>query len=420
MKLGYKQTEAGILPEDWNAKKLDSIARVVSGKRLPRGSSLVDDPTPFPYIRVTDMRPGTVSLSDIRYVPEDVYPSIRQYRIFRDDIFISVAGTLGIVGRVPDELDGANLTENADRITEISCSPDFLRYCLMSPLIQNAIDSIRTVGAQPKLALGRIRQFIIPLPPTKAEQRAIAAALSDVDALLDGLDRLIAKKRHLRWAAMQQLVSGLIRLTGYRGKWETKKIGEVTKWLSGGTPNRSVAEYWSGEIPWISAATLKASEIHESDQHVTPEAVAVGSKMAPVGATLLLVRGSALHNEIRAGLVVAPVCFNQDVKALVPSRIIVPKFLTYSLLARSTDLLRLVSTATNSAGVLDTGLVQSLEIPVPSVPEQHAIMAVLSDMDAEIAALEARRDKTRHLKQAMMQELLTGKTRLVKPDTANA
>ncbi len=189
-------------------------------------------------------------------------------------------------------------------------------------------------------------------------------------------------------------------------------IGQVTRWLSGGTPNRSVPIYWSGNIPWISASTLKGSEISESDQHLTYEAVALGSKMAPVGATLLLVRGSALYNEIRAGLVVAPVCFNQDVKALVPAPKLEPRFLTYSLLGREADLLKLVSTAGNSAGVLDTKLVQAFEILLPSLPEQRAIAEALSDVDGLLGALEALIAKKRAIKQAAMQQLLTGKTRL--------
>ena len=195
-------------------------------------------------------------------------------------------------------------------------------------------------------------------------------------------------------------------------KSERVPVGQVTQWLSGGTPNRSIAEYWTGEIPWISGSTLKGSEIHESDQHLTTQAVAVGSKMAPVGATLFLVRGSALHNEIRAGLVVAPVCFNQDVKALVPSPRIMPKFLTYSLLGRTQDLLKLVSTAGNSAGVLDTKLVQSFEIFLPPNPEQRAIAEALTDVDGLLGALEALIAKKRAIKQAAMQQLLTGKTRL--------
>ena len=138
----------------------------------------------------------------------------------------------------------------------------------------------------------------------------------------------------------------------------------------------------------------------------------MGSKMAPVGATLLLVRGSALHNEIRAGLVVAPVCFNQDVKALVPNPRIVPKFLTYSLLGRTQDLLRLVSTAGNSAGVLDTKLVKSLKIFLPPHCEQRVIAEVLSDVDGLLGAQESLISKKRAIKQATIQQLLTGKTRL--------
>jgi type I restriction enzyme S subunit len=134
--------------------------------------------------------------------------------------------------------------------------------------------------------------------------------------------------------------------------------------------------------------------------------------MAPVGSTLFLVRGSALYNEIRAGLVVKPVCFNQDVKALIPGPNVVPKFLTYSLLGRSEDLLKLVSTASNSTGVLDTKLVKAFGILLPPLPEQRAIAAALSDADGLIGALDALIAKKRAIKQAAMQQLLTGKKRL--------
>src|SRR5574337_139309 len=191
----------------------------------------------------------------------------------------------------------------------------------------------------------------------------------------------------------------------------TTTIGKITKWLSGGTPSRSIVAYWEGDIPWISAATMKRSEISESNQHVTSDAVARGSKMAPVNATLLLVRGSALYNEIRAGLVVSPVCFNQDVKALVPDSGVEPKFLTYSLLGREQDLLKLVSSAGNSAGVLDTKLVQSFEIYFPEPAEQRAIAVVLSDVDGLLGSLEKLIAKKRDIKQAAMEQLLTGKIR---------
>ena len=211
MKPGCKQTEVGIIPEEWDAKTIDQVGFVTSGKRLPLGCSLVEHPTPHPYVRVTDMRLGTVSLAEIKFVPESVFPAIKRYRIFCDDIFISVAGTLGIVGKVPKELDGANLTENADRITNITCSQDFLLHVLMSPLIQNTIDSIQTVGAQPKLALTRIRKFTIPAPPLP-EQVAIAAVLTDMDAELALLEQRLAKTRDLKQGMMQELLTGRTRL----------------------------------------------------------------------------------------------------------------------------------------------------------------------------------------------------------------
>ncbi|MBI5439172.1 MAG: restriction endonuclease subunit S [Nitrosomonadales bacterium] len=194
--------------------------------------------------------------------------------------------------------------------------------------------------------------------------------------------------------------------------WEASTIGKNSKWMSGGTPRRNNAKFWSGTIPWISGSTLKSAEISTSDQFLTTEAVSAGSKMAPVDSTLLLVRGSALHNEIRAGLVVLPVAFNQDVKALVPNITVEPKFLTYYILAQSGELLKLVSSAGNSAGVLDTELVQNFKFLKPPLPEQRAIAAVLSDVDALLASLDKLIAKKRDLKQGVMQQLLTGQRRL--------
>ena len=233
LKPGCKQTEVGVIPEDWEVGAIREFAAVKGGKRLPLGKSLVDKETSHPYLRVTNMRPGGVDLSDIKYVPEEVFPAIKNYRISSADIFISVAGTLGIVGKVPAELDGANLTENADKITDIQCDRDFLLYNLMSDRIQSTIESDKTVGAQPKLALGRIEHFTVALPPTLPEKRAIAAALSDVDAMLTKLDAFIAKKRAPKQAAMQRLLTGQTRLPGFSGEWEVKRLGDVGSFSKG-------------------------------------------------------------------------------------------------------------------------------------------------------------------------------------------
>jgi type I restriction enzyme S subunit len=157
---------------------------------------------------------------------------------------------------------------------------------------------------------------------------------------------------------------------------------------------------------------MKMSEVRVSDQHLTKEGVEAGSKMAPVDATLLLVRGSALHNEIRAALVKVPVAFNQDVKALVPHKDVLPKYLTHVILGNESALLKLVTSAGNTAGVLETRVVQSFEVFFPSFEEQVAITAQLDTVDALVASLEKLIAKKQAIKLGMMQELLTGKTRL--------
>jgi len=127
LKAGYKRTAIGVIPSDWEVKAVKEIADVKGGKRLPLGKSLSDRVTRHPYIRVADMFFGGIYLENIKYVPSDVFPFIKNYCISSKDIFISVTGaTLGTVGKVPQELDGANLTENADKLTNICCIRDFL------------------------------------------------------------------------------------------------------------------------------------------------------------------------------------------------------------------------------------------------------------------------------------------------------
>jgi len=193
---------------------------------------------------------------------------------------------------------------------------------------------------------------------------------------------------------------------------EIVTLGSVTSWLSGGTPNRSNEEYWSGSVPWISASTLKDLEIYDSPQRVTAAAVRAGSKMAPIGATLILVRGMALHRELRAGIVTRPVCFNQDVKALIPAPSVLPRFLLYAIYAQGRQILDLVSSAGSGTGVLDTSLLKRVRIWLPSPRRQAEVVAILDDVERHLATMDRLIAKKQAVKQGMMQQLLIGKTRL--------
>ena len=180
-----KDTEIGPMPESWGVQQVRDIASLRGGKRLPKGVPLATSPTPYPYIRVTDFRENSVDTSGIRYVPADVHPQIARYIITTNDVYISIAGSTGLVGMIPSELNGANLTENAARIlTGDHIRPDFLMRFLASKAGQLQIRSNTSKNAQPKLALTRIESLLVPVPIDMEEQRAIATTLATIDKKL--------------------------------------------------------------------------------------------------------------------------------------------------------------------------------------------------------------------------------------------
>ena len=174
------------IPENWRWCRLGTIAAVLGGKRIPAGRKLTECNTGHVYIRVSDMTDGGVSTDRLLYVPEDIYPSISKYIINKADVFITVAGTIGRVGKIPDELDGANLTENADRLVLAGVNQDWLIKVLQSGMIQEQIAEATTQVGQPKLAIARIERFLIPLPPL-AEQYRIVQRIEELLPLVKGL-----------------------------------------------------------------------------------------------------------------------------------------------------------------------------------------------------------------------------------------
>ena len=410
MKSGYKLTEVGVIPEDWEVKELSSISAIKSGKRLPKGSLVTSSKTPYPYIRVIDMNMGYLNLSNIMYVPENVQPMISKYIISKNDIYISVAGTLGLVGKIPEELDGANLTENANRITEIQCNRDYLMYYMMSPLIQNVIEAERTIGAQPKLALQRIRDFYIVLPGDNREQTAIATALSDVDSLISALTKKIEKKKAIKQGLMQQLLTGKKRLPGFGGVWDVVQLKRIISEFI--VPMRDKPTALTGPIPWCRIEDFDGKYLKKSlsNQGVDLNTVSkMNLKIFPVN-TLLV---SCSANLGRCAIVKQKLVTNQTFIGLVPSDRIDVEFLYYKMSREDKNLNNMATGTTIS--YLSREQFENYEILIPSSKaEQTAIANILSDCDSEIAALEEKRDKYKEIKQGMMQQLLTGKIRLIK------
>lgn len=405
------------IPESWTVEKLEpKVGNVKSGKRLPKGFHVTDMNTNHPYIRVIDMREGYIDTGDIKYVPDEAFPAIQSYRIFKDDIFISVAGTLGIVGQIPEYLDGANLTENANRITNIKCDVKYLMYWLMSGIIQNIISQTQTLGAQPKLALTRIRNFPVILPPM-IEQERIVEALMDIDALIMRLNKLIVKKKGIRQGTMQILVTGKKRLDGFSGGWITKPLEQLCDLITDGS-HESPSEYLDGfYMPSVKDMTdsgFDFSDCKRISKADYERLVANGCK-PEIGDVLIAKDGSMLKY-------VFPVKEDRNIVILSSIAILRPKknmlsssYLTYYF-RQPRFVEQVIKSNQTGTGVPRIVLknFKKIELHIPEeLNEQEAIAGILSDMDIDIWTLEKKLKKFTAIKQGMMEELLTGKVRLV-------
>lgn len=175
-----------------------------------------------------------------------------------------------------------------------------------------------------------------------------------------------------------------ILLQSERLDWNTKQLGCVTHWKSGGTPNKSIKEYWNGKIPWISAKNLKTDHITDSEIHISEEGLSRGSRLADKDEILILVRGSELFNRIPISFLKKPVAFNQDVKAIKANEELYPSFLFYWLKSKETFLKSKVESTGIGAGKLDTTFLQNIAISYPTISEQKRIAGILSAFDDKI------------------------------------
>lgn len=176
------------IPDSWEWVRLGTLVAVLGGKRIPAGCKLTEMDTGHKYIRVSDMKNGSVMLSSIQYISEDIYQKIKRYTISENDVYITVAGTIGRIGTIPHELNNANLTENADKLVIYRMNKEFLCIALQSPFIQSQIKNVTTKVGQPKLAIKRIENFVVPLPPI-AEQHRIVARIEELQPDIDAYDK---------------------------------------------------------------------------------------------------------------------------------------------------------------------------------------------------------------------------------------
>ena len=396
---GYRNTDVGLIPEEWVTSPLQGVVE----RNAPIAYGVLK---PGEYVhngilllQIGDVIHGDIDIDRLHRISEQLDGQYARTRLVGGEIVVSLVGTIGRVALIPMSLAGGNLHRNLGRIhVARQFDSKFIFYFLNSDLAQAAIKLTTFGSTQALLNLADLRALVVAVPPLP-EQRAIGDALSSVDALLAGLDRLIAKKRALKKAAMQQLLTGQTRLPGFTGKWAKLTFGDLCEWVEGTkTAGGDVGYVEIGDID----IELKSYKISQKKKLSVPGAVNV-----PAGTLLISTvrptRGAIAITQ-SALYVSNAFCRLRATNGLLFHLVCQESFLTYL--------------GENSIGGTyptcrdETILDFEAVLPCDS-NEQTAIASVLSDMDAELTALEVRREKTRALKQGMMQELLTGRTRVV-------
>jgi type I restriction enzyme S subunit len=416
VKPGYKQTEVGVIPDDWDVKHLGDLGKVVrGGSPRPAGDPRYFNGGSIPWLTVSSL----TNIPDNKlFVTETSSMLTREgslhSRTLADGLLVMVnsgARTLGVT-KILSLTCCAN-DGIAALIGQREGDRRFLCYYLNSQT-KRLREVIAAGNDQLNLNTGRISLIPVPFPEAE-EQRAIAEALSDVDELLSGLDRLIAKKRDLKQAAMQQLLTGQTRLPGFHGEWEVKELGKLIKAIGdGATPSTADSRNFGGTINWVVIDDIQ-DEITATATTLTERGLQSCAATLWEPGTLILSTGATIGE---VGIARVPVATKQGICGLVFHESEAdPVFMKYWFVQNKQKLLG--KAQGSSIKEVRAPTLVKFELSVPMFDEQTAIAEVLGEMDAELSALEQRREKTRALKQAMMQELLIGKTRFVRTEAAH-
>lgn len=411
---GYKQTEVGIIPNDWGVKLFGDLFEFRNGVNADKnayghGVRFINVLEPITYAHLHNQNiVGRVFLSE---------RLITYYAVKKGDVvFNRTSETESEIGLAATYLGSEVVVFGGfvirGRPIGQALDPLYSGYAFRAPFIRSQIVPMGQGAVRANIGQQSLGKVLAPIPPYD-EQRAIATALRDMDALLDGLDRLIAKKRAIKQASMQQLLTGQTRLPGFSGEWLRREIKEIVSTPVTDGPHMTPKFHEAG-VPFLSVNNLVDNRIDLTDlRYISKADDAIFSKKCkPIREDILLGKAASVG---KVAIIEDDFDLNiwSPIALIRSDRSVVAKFVYYQL--QSSDCTSQIMLLTNSSsqGNIGMGDIEKIEISHPSIEEQAAIAVVLSDMDAEITALETRHAKTRALKQAMMQELLSGRTRLV-------
>ena len=422
VKPGYKQTEFGIIPETWTWVTFRECFNVLPNNTLSR-SELNYDAGSVWNIHYGDILvkfPAVLQPAQkLPYINNEHAAKIIKGFLQDGDLIIADTAEDTTVGKAV-EISGVGDRKIVSGLHTIPCRPKdpdkfaagWLGYFANSNVYHDQLLPLITGTKVSAVSRAAIADTVLLLPPER-EQRRIVEALADADGLIISAEKLIAKKKAIKRGTMQELLTGRKRLSGFHEEWTTKKVGEIATMYAGGTPDTNNPNYYNGPHPWVSISDISSVKkyISNTQKSLTDLGLQNSSaKIFPVG-TLLFAMYASIG---KCCITKCEACSSQAILGLYNLKGCEVEFLYYVFLHREKDFLEMGQTGTQAN--LSKQIVEDIILRLPSLEEQRAIASVLASIDEDIAVLEQEASKYRQIKQCMMQQLLTGKIRLVQEE----
>lgn len=417
---GYKFTDVGVIPMDWITYSVrDLIVLLTDYDANGSFSSVAENVKVYDYeeyawyVRSTDLENNS-SLNNVKYVDEPSYKFLKKTSLNGGELLFLKRGDIGNVYLFEMKTERATVAPNLYllKLNQISESK-YLFYYFVSKVGQRQLKSKNASSTLGALYKDDVKSIIVPLPPTKSEQTAIATALSDADALINSLEKLIAKKRNIKQGAMQQLLKP-------KDGWEVKKLPDLV-WFQEGPGVRN-SQFTSSGVKLLNGTNIEDGKLilEKTDRYISEnEAFGWYSHFLVDNGDILIACSGVTIDKFEEKVTVAnsthlPLCMNTStMRFKIISNALSKRYFFHFLKSKSFKQ-QIGGKATGSAQLnFGPSHVKMVEISLPTFEEQDNIATILSDMDAEISALESKLEKYRKVKLGMMQNLLTGKIRLI-------
>lgn len=383
----FKHTDTGVIPYDWEVKTLGEVGYLQNG--FAYNSRTFGD-MGYTVIRISDIKDGKIVLDD---AIKSITKAPDAFIVKKGDFLIAMSGaTTGKIGLYFNEFP-SYINQRVGNIICVEADSGFVRYSFNSICFAEYLKTIITAGAQPNISKKQIEEFAFATPPTLAEQEKIANALSKIDQLINDLGALIEKKKAIKQGTMQDLLTAKRRLKGFTREWTSKQIIEIVGKIKRGQSLQS-KDYKKGDIPVVAGGKQYAGFHNVANHH--GRTITISGSGANAG-----------YVSFHANPIFATDCSVIDDKGNFDLL-----FIYYVLQQRQNDIYKLQSGGAQPH-IYPKNIEDIVSIFPPTLAEQNAIANILSSMDTEITNLEQKRNKYIVIKQGMMQNLLTGKIRLI-------